>query len=162
MSEQITAKLRSEIEARIRRYPEHTNTRIRDMFRRSTGPNPVASAAVVADVRGSMGGGTADAAPEASNVAEPNNSAKTVTGGIALGSLNVYTQRPQNRVKGLIHKLKKGRGYPACELSTAWGISEDTIRNHAKRLHCWRYVEVTPGDYVGCVLHPDTAAKIVG
>jgi len=98
------------------------------------------------------------------NASEPAATEQTreTTGGIVLGSLNIYTQRPQNRVKGLIHKLKRGRGYPARELSIAWGIGEETIQNHAKRMHCWRYVEVTPGEYVGCVLHPDTAAKTEG
>ena len=83
--------------------------------------------------------------------------AKTI--GVSLKNANVFQHRPQDRAKGLIYGLKKGRGFPIGELSEEWGMSEDTIKKHAKRFGAYLFVEVDPGNYVACIVHPDTAEK---
>jgi hypothetical protein len=76
--------------------------------------------------------------------------------------VNVYTQQPQDRTKALIFSLPKGKGFPVIELSKEWNISPETVAKHAKRHDALRYVEESPGNYIKCVMHPDTAAKYHG
>lgn len=104
----------------------------------------------VAEVRAAREG-----SPPATSGATPS----CVVGGIALENRAIFTQRPQDRAKGLIYSVARGRGFPVKELSAQWGMSEETIIAHAKRFDCFRYVEVEPGRYVPCVLHPDTAQQ---
>lgn len=84
------------------------------------------------------------------------------TGGILLDRVKVFAQRPQDRAKQLIYGLTAGRGFPIADLVEQWGMSEETIIKHARRLGTYRYVEKQPGVYVPCVLHPDSAKKYGG
>lgn len=79
--------------------------------------------------------------------------------GIALAGMRVSVRKPADSVRGLIYGLKRGYGYPLAALSQQWNISEDTIRSHAKRLECFKYVEQSPGQWTPCVTHPDTATE---
>ena len=65
-------------------------------------------------------------------------------------------QKPQGRTKGLIYGLPKGQGFKIADLSVEWGISEENIRNHAKKLKCRIYVEETPGRYIECITNPES------
>jgi predicted transcriptional regulator len=59
-------------------------------------------------------------------------------------------------MKARLYGLRKGMGYKVESLAKEWGISADTIRKHAKDHHALVYVEATPGEYVACVVHPET------
>jgi transposase-like protein len=59
-------------------------------------------------------------------------------------------------MKARLYALRKGMGYKVESLSKEWGISADTIRKHAKDHRALVYVEATPGEYVACVVHPET------
>lgn len=85
--------------------------------------------------------------------------ARTKKGGIALNKENVFKERPQDQSKRRFYSLEEGKGYPIDELAKDWGVGIDTIKKHARRWDALRYVEVTPGDYVPCVLHPNTAKR---
>ena len=63
----LTDEMRTKIEAAIRKHPNHGNSKIRDTFRNKSRPNPVTSAAVVAEVRAGMEGGTVVPAKGQSN-----------------------------------------------------------------------------------------------
>jgi len=85
--------------------------------------------------------------------------AQTLPGGISLKGVRMLDKKPADSVKRLIYTLKRGMGYPLDMLSEKWGISPDTIRSHARRFEALKYVETAPGQWVPCVLHPDTAAE---
>jgi hypothetical protein len=44
-------------------------------------------------------------------------------------------------------------------LSKEWNVSADSIRKQARRYDALKYVEIKPGEWVACVLHPDTAVE---
>ena len=77
--------------------------------------------------------------------------------GINLTNVRVSHKKPNEGLKAKFYQLQKGKGYPLDALSREWCATEDTIRNQAKRLDCIKYVEVNPGEWVACILHPDTA-----
>jgi hypothetical protein len=82
---------------------------------------------------------------------------KNVTG-IALHSARVMDNRPQqDKIKRMLYQLKRGTGYPVEAIAEEWGVSEDSLRKNAKRLEALKYVEVSPGEWVLCVMHPETA-----
>ena len=77
---------------------------------------------------------------------------------IALHNTRVLDSKPaSDNVKKQLYGLRKGMGYPVAALADQWGISEETLRRHAKKLGCLKYVETGPGDWTHCILHPDTA-----
>lgn len=85
--------------------------------------------------------------------------------GVACESFNVWTARisdhkPQDTIKRKLYELKRGQVYPLSALSNSWGLSEERIRKEGRRFDCLKYVEIKPGDWVACVLHPDTAEEI--
>lgn len=80
--------------------------------------------------------------------------------GIPLKNVPIFSHKPQDKMKGLIYKLPQNKGFPINELSSLWGMSTDTIKKHAKRLKAYSYVEVDPGNYVACVIHPKTIQTI--
>jgi hypothetical protein len=73
------------------------------------------------------------------------------------GNVRVSDRKPQDAVKAKIYTLRKGQGHPVDELAQEWCVGSETIRNHARNLGCLKYVEESPGQWVLCVLHPDTA-----
>ena len=80
--------------------------------------------------------------------------------GISLVNIRVSHKKPNEGLKAKIYALRKGQGYPVAELAKEWCLSADTIKANATRLDCHRYVELSPGEWVSCVLHPETAATI--
>lgn len=95
-----------------------------------------------------------DSAPEAF-AQDTSNGAP----GIQLRNARISSTRPSDSPKRLFYGLSKGKGYPLPALMEAWNLSDDTIRKHAKRLDCLRWVETAPGEWTPCVLHPDTAVE---
>lgn len=78
--------------------------------------------------------------------------------GIPLRNVRVAEKRPSDSgMRRQLFSLRKSMGYPIDELAGKWGVSEETLRKHAKRLDCLMFVETAPGDWKHCVLHPDTA-----
>jgi hypothetical protein len=100
--------------------------------------------------------GCKDTKPQPSN--EP--STKTALCGINLVNVRVFDRKPNDGLKAKIYGLKKGKGYQVEDLAEEWRVSSETLRNHAKRLDSLKYVEVAPGDWVQCVLHPETATAL--
>jgi hypothetical protein len=43
------------------------------------------------------------------------------------------------------------------DAASEWGISEDTLRKHARDADCFRYVETAAETWEPCIMHPDTA-----
>ena len=84
---------------------------------------------------------------------------KDAVRGINLSNVRVFDRKPNEGLKAKFYKLQKGKGFPLELLSNEWGVTEDTIKNQAKRLDCLKYVEVNPGDWIACILHPDTATE---
>lgn len=83
-------------------------------------------------------------------------------GGVALAGLEVSNAPRADVLKALIYGLGKGRAYPVAELAEQWGRSPETIRGHARRFGACKYVQLSPGNWVPCVLHPETAAHYKG
>lgn len=73
--------------------------------------------------------------------------------------VRVSDRKPSDSVKRLLYGLKRGMGYPIEALSHEWNISSETIRKHAMRFEAMKYVEISPGEWTACVMHPDTAAE---
>jgi len=90
---------------------------------------------------------------------EPEPDVKANDIGISLRNASVYCQQPQGRAKKLIFALPKGQGFPIRDLAKKWHISETTLAKHAKLYDAVRFVEAEPGQYVKCILHPETAEK---
>jgi hypothetical protein len=84
-----------------------------------------------------------------------------MSGGVRLAGLRTAIQKPQgNETKARLYRLKKDTAFPVKALSEAWGISEDTIKKHAKQYDAFRYVEISPGEWTPCVIHPDTVVDM--
>jgi hypothetical protein len=81
----------------------------------------------------------------------------TVTGKFSLNGKPLLASRPNDVWKGRFHSLARGMGYHIDQLAELWGASEDTVQSRARRYGCLRYVETEPGNYVACVVHPETA-----
>lgn len=85
---------------------------------------------------------------------------RTDIGGIRLNeTVRIRLIKPSEGVKRRLFGLKTGVGYPVDDLAEGWGCSPATLRAHARRHDALRYVEVGPGDWVHCVMHPETAAQ---
>jgi hypothetical protein len=82
-----------------------------------------------------------------------------VAGGVSLSSKRVLPRKPPESAAKFIKRLPKGRGFSPVELAQQWGMAEETIRRHAKDMGCFKYVEVSEDDWVGMIMHPDTAAQ---
>lgn len=81
--------------------------------------------------------------------------------GLPLPAGRVLSAKPQNRMRELFHTLPRDKGFPVLDLAEEWGVTEDTLAKHARRHGVLRYVPVD-GEYIRCILHPDTAKKHPG
>jgi hypothetical protein len=78
---------------------------------------------------------------------------------IALSTCRVSEVKPREGLKAKFFRLKRNTGYPIQELADEWGCTADTLRRDAKRLDAILYVEISPGEWAQCVVHPDTATE---
>jgi hypothetical protein len=85
---------------------------------------------------------------------DPNESSLS---GIALTNKQILSHKPAETAALFIQRLPKGRGFLPAELSKKWHLSEETIKNHAKRLGCLKYLNVGAGNWVQVVINPETA-----
>lgn len=81
------------------------------------------------------------------------------TGGFSLRGVSLLVERPQGTIKKRLYSLRRGMGYRVDELSKEWHVTAETLRKHAKDYDALRYVELTPGEYVACIVHPDTVKE---
>ena len=137
-------ELEQRIAASIARNPNRTNAKIADCVRGST-------AALVARVRGRMENVSIDS-PETATAA-------SVGSGIPLRGMRVLARRPAESAAKHIKRLPKGRGFDPKALSHEWGMSEETIRRHARDLNCLKYVEVEEDEWAPLVMNPETAQQ---
>lgn len=84
--------------------------------------------------------------------------ASVASDGVDLRGCKVLPRKPADSAAGFIKRLPVGRGFEPHVLAAEWGMSEDTIRRHAKDLKCLKFVEVED-NWIPMVMHPDTAAK---
>jgi len=82
-----------------------------------------------------------------------------LTGGIVLGRCRVLSRKPSDSASKFIKRLPTGRGFDVRTLSKEWGMSEDTIKRHAKDLGCFKFVEVSDDEWIPMVMNPETANK---
>lgn len=104
------------------------------------------STAEVRQVRASL--------PEANNLQQD---AKPKHGGFLLRNKRVLSRRPAESAAKYIKRLPKGQGFEPRELSEQWGMSEETIRKHARDMKCIKYVEIDEDEWAQLVMHPETA-----
>lgn len=78
---------------------------------------------------------------------------------VALGKVRVAAKKPNEGLKARIYALRRGRAYPVDGLANEWCVSPESVATWARRCNALRYVEVTPGEWKPCALHPDTAAE---
>ena len=81
-----------------------------------------------------------------------------VSGGVLLRNLRVLPRKPADSASVHIRRLPKGKGFEPKVLAHEWGMSEETIRKHAKDMKCLKYVETSPDEWVSMVMSPETAA----
>ena len=98
-------------------------------------------------------------AQTAKQIAIPQKTVESVVQGFALKDVRTSDHKPADNVKRLLYQLRQGRGFPIDKQAEAWGISVDSLRKQAKRIECLKYVETEPGNWVLCVMHPDTAVE---
>ncbi len=102
--------------------------------------------AMVGDMRN---GESPQAEPKAANSTPPS-------GGFSLRGVLLLSKKPADCMKARLYGLRRGMGYKIEDLSKQWGVSTDTLRKHAKDHHALVYVEATPGEFVACIVHPET------
>lgn len=144
-------------EERIHQYIEKTGTRDPETIRLSLktqkeGPIPMSI------IRKTLAGLDPTQEPEATPLgADCKNRLQIGTRAFSLSSMRVATIKPKEGLKAKLFRLKRNTGYPLEELADEWGVSSDTLRRDAKRLDALLYVETAPGEWVQCVVHPDTS-----
>ena len=100
-------------------------------------------------------------APHASSTSStpPTSEEAPITGGLVLGRCRVLSRKPSDSASKFIKRLPTGRGFDVRTLSKEWGMSEDTIKRHAKDLGCFKFVEVSDDEWIPMVMNPETANK---
>jgi len=77
---------------------------------------------------------------------------------IPLNQKRVMPQKPQGSdCRRRLHEIKRGVCYRVADFAQHIGVSEDTIRRHAKSLHCLKWVEMSPDNFEEAVMNPETA-----
>lgn len=69
----------------------------------------------------------------------------------------VVSRRPAESAAKYIKRLPTGQGFDPKNLAQEWGMSEETVRKHARDMGCLKYVEVSEDEWVALVLNPETA-----
>lgn len=136
----MTMPIEEKVKRCLERHPEWNTKRISN----STG-------ATVPMVESIRGGGPIGKSPsaEAQTPLPPS-------GGFSLRGVRLLSKKPADCMKARLYGLRRGMGYRIDALSKDWGMSTDTIRKHAKDHNALVYVEATPGEYVACIVHPET------
>lgn len=80
-------------------------------------------------------------------------------GSYSLQGKRVLPRRPAESASKYIKRLANNRGFDPKKLSQEWGMSEETIRKHAREMGCLKYVEVSEDDWVALIMNPETVEK---
>jgi predicted transcriptional regulator len=109
------------------------------------------TSAEVAEVRASMAGEV---------MKGPQDGRESELEAIQLNQKRVMPQKPQGSdCRRRLHEIKRGVCYRVADFAQHIGVSEDTIRRHAKALHCIKWVEMSPDNFEECVMSPETAKQ---
>jgi predicted transcriptional regulator len=109
------------------------------------------TSAEVAEVRASMTGEV---------MRWPQDDKESELEAIPLNQKRVMPQKPQGSdCRRRLHEIKRGVCYRVADFAQHLGVSEDTIRRHAKALHCIKWVEMAPDNFEECVMSPETAKQ---
>ena len=77
---------------------------------------------------------------------------------IPLNQKRVMPQKPQGSdCRRRIHEIKRGVCHRVAEFAMHLGISEDTLRKHARSMNCLKWVEMSPDNFEEAVMNPETA-----
>ena len=98
--------------------------------------------------------GDVQAVRDSGEVIEPES---VEISGFSLTNKEILSHRPAETASLFIQRLPKGRGFAPSDLSRKWHLSEETIKNHAKRLGCLKYLNVGAGQWIQVVINPETA-----
>ena len=77
-------------------------------------------------------------------------------GGFSLRGKELLIMRPQGTIKKRLYSLQRGMGYRVDDLAHEWHVTAETLRKHARDYDALRYIELAPGEYAACVVHPET------
>lgn len=135
----MDATKRKRILASLTRNPGYENWRI--------AKNLGVSVADVAEVRGrSTSEPTTEPGPRSLS-------------GINLASRRVLSRRPAESAAKFIKRLPAGKGFSPRDLAGEWGMSEETIKRHARDMGCLKFVEVSEDEWQSLIMSPETAAQ---
>lgn len=86
---------------------------------------------------------------------------QTIAGGFILRNTRLFSRKPADSLRSRFYKLRRDMGYPVETLAKQWGVSEETLRKHARDVDCLKFTETNPGEFIAIVVHPETgkAAK---
>jgi hypothetical protein len=105
----------------------------------------------VEQVKKELGGMTAAAASEAVESAGLS--------GVSLTQKRVLSRRPAESAAKYIKRLPNNKGFHPSDLAREWGMSEETIRKHARDMGCIKFVEVSEDEWKPLIMAPETAAR---
>ena len=95
-----------------------------------------------------------EAAPPKPSDREPKVS--PAAGGFSLEGRELLAQKPTSAWPARFRALRRGAGYRLEDLAAQWHASVNTIREKARDHKCLRYTNDDTGQYIPCVVHPDT------
>lgn len=79
---------------------------------------------------------------------------------IPLNQKRVMPTKPQGSdCRRRIRDIKRGVCHRVPAFAAYLGISEETLRKHAKALSCLKWVEMTPDNFEEAVMNPETAKQ---
>lgn len=84
---------------------------------------------------------------------------QSTCGSYNLQGKRVLPRRPAENAAKYIKRLANGRGFDPKKLSQEWGMSEETIRKHAREMGCLKYVEVSEDEWIALIMNPETSEK---
>ena len=108
-------------------------------------------AADVERVRRESGGITAEGASESVESAGLS--------GVSLTQKRVLARRPAESAAKYIKRLPNNKGFHPSDLAREWGMSEETIRKHARDMGCIKFVEVSEDEWKPLIMAPETASR---
>lgn len=138
MAENIRDRLRKA----ILRRPDRSDSDTAKSFREAT-------VALVREVREEI----------AQSGESPDSNGKKMSGGFRVGEKRVLDSKPAASTRRHIMALPRGQYFPANELAYSLGVTEETLRKHARALGALKYVEHSDGNWIQSVMHPDTAQQ---
>lgn len=79
---------------------------------------------------------------------------------IPLNQKRVMPQKPQGSdCRRRIHEIKRGVCHRVSDFAQHLGISEETLRRHARSMNCLKWVEMSPDNFEEAVMNPETAKQ---